>query len=79
MAVSSKPRRLTPREKATQVQRFNERYPVGTEVRYWTGVMEGAGQVGKVRAPAEVLQGHTPVAWIEGYASCVALTHVRPV
>ena len=32
--------------------RFNERYPVGTPVRYWPGVREGEGRESVTRTPA---------------------------
>lgn len=56
---------------------FNQKYPVGTRVRYWTGLREGEGRVGKTRSAAEVLSGHTAVVWVEGCRGCVALTHVE--
>lgn len=56
---------------------FNERFPIGTPVRYWTGVREGEGKVSKTRTEAQVLGGHTAVVWVEDEASCIALTHVR--
>ena len=57
---------------------FNAKHPVGTPVRYWTGLREGEGRVGKTRSSAEVLSGHTAVVWVEGCRGCVALTHVEP-
>lgn len=59
------------------VDRFNELHPVGTRVRYWTGVREGEGRKGVTTHEATLLGGHTPVAWIEGARGCVALTHVE--
>ena len=61
-----------------EVDAFNENYPVGTEVEYWTGIREGAGKTGTTRSVAELFGGHTPVVWIEGCTGCVALSHVRP-
>ena len=64
----------------TQVTKRDAEHPVGTLVRYWRGVREGEPSgVGKVRWPAELLGGHTPVVWIEDCTGCVALTHVEPV
>ena len=59
--------------------RWNANHPVGTPVRYWTMVREGAGKVSKTRSLAEVLSGHTAVVWIEGVSGCVDLSHVDPV
>ena len=59
-----------------QAGRFNARYPIGTAVRYWTGVREGEGKLSHTRSIAEVLGGHTAVVWIEGESGCVALSHV---
>lgn len=58
--------------------RFNKKYPVGTEVRYWTGLREGEGKVSKTRARAAVMSDHASV-WIEGVAGSVSLSHVEPV
>jgi hypothetical protein len=59
--------------------KWNKEWPVGKIVRYWTGVREGIGKMGKTRTEAMVLGGHTAVVWIEGYDSCVALSHVEPM
>jgi hypothetical protein len=58
--------------------KWNDRFPVGTVVRYWTSTRDGVGKVGKTRSEAEVMGGHTAVVWIEGCSGCVALTHVQP-
>jgi len=58
---------------------FNARTPVGTSVRYWTGMREGEGKVSTTRTPAHVLGGHTAVVWLEGVSGCVALSHVEPI
>lgn len=67
------------REQAHDVDRFNAKWPVGTKVRYWTGLHEGPGKEGVTRSRAELLSGHTAVVWIEGASGCVALTHVEVV
>lgn len=62
------------------VRRFNQRYPVGTRIRYWTGLKNyGPGAETTTRTPAEILGGHTPVVWVDGHAACIALTHVEPI
>ena len=60
-----------------EADRFNATHAVGASVRYWRGPIEGVGQVGRTRTPAEVLGEHTAVVWIEGCAGCVALSHVE--
>jgi len=57
--------------------KWNERFPVGTKVRYWTGVREGSGTVSVTRSEAQLLC-NTAVIWIEGVSGCVALSHVEP-
>ncbi len=61
------------------VKMFNDAYPIGTEVRYWTGVREGMGRLSKTRSVAQVLSGHTAVVWVEDHPACIALSHVQPV
>jgi hypothetical protein len=72
-------KRPSPRAMQASCEAFNAKHPVGSEVLFFTGLIGENGKIGTVRAPAEILSGHTPVAWIEGARSCVALTHVRPV
>jgi hypothetical protein len=64
---------------AALAHKWNQRFPVGTPVRYWTGLREGLGKVSKTRSAAEVLGGHTAVVWIENQVGCVALSHVEPL
>ncbi|BAL87339.1 hypothetical protein AMIS_21190 [Actinoplanes missouriensis 431] len=59
-----------------RVGHFNDAVPVGTPVRYWTGVRQGEGKVSRTRTPAELLSGHTAVVWVEGEGSCIALSHI---
>lgn len=63
---------------AQAVAEWNETHPVGTPVTYWPGVREGNGKASRTRTPAQVLNGHTAVVWVDGYSSCIALTHVEP-
>jgi hypothetical protein len=56
------------------VQRFNQRFPVGATLRLrrdsgWTTT--------RVRAPAEVLEGHTAVGWFEGVTGCYSIESDR--
>jgi hypothetical protein len=67
-----------------KVDRFNETFPIGTEVRFWTGLREGDGRIGWVKYEACVLGDHTPGVYIRGEAGkgavgFVALTHIEPV
>jgi hypothetical protein len=67
---------LSPQKLASK---FNERFPIGTTVRYWTGVRgQGLGKISKTRTEAQVIGGHTAVVWLEDQTGCVALSHVEP-
>jgi hypothetical protein len=61
------------------VYKWNKTFPIGTLVRYWTGRRDGIGKESKTTSEAQVLGGHTAVVWVEGYAGCVALSHVEPL
>jgi hypothetical protein len=64
------------------VDAFNAQTPVGTCVRYWTGVREGAGVESATRSKAQRLGGSTgtqPVVWVNGQSGCIALTHVEVI
>lgn len=54
---------------------FNQHYPVGTPVRYWAGVREGAGTISKTRTPAWLVSDHVSVS-VEGKAGGIAISHV---
>ena len=58
---------------------WNRRYPVGTPVRYWTGVRTGPGRESTTRSPAWTLGSGTVVASVEGYTGGIALTHMEPI
>lgn len=62
---------------AQAVAAWNTTTPVGTPVRYWTGIREGEGKLSRTRTAARVFGGHAAV-WVEGESSCIALTHVAP-
>lgn len=64
----------TPAERA---EAWNLTYPEGQAVWYWTGARKGAGQAGRTRSAATVLEGHTAVVWVTGHEACIALTHVE--
>jgi hypothetical protein len=62
-----------------RVEGWNQHYPVGTPVRFWTGCKEGEGRVSRTRSEAFLLGGHTACVMVEGHSSGVALTHVEPL
>lgn len=65
----------TPRAQQKVVDAWNAKYPVGQPV---TVNRDSGEQMETVtRTPAQLLSGHTAVVWIEGIASCYALTHVK--
>lgn len=53
--------------------------PVGTAIRYWTGVRQGEGKTSRTRSEPRMLGGHTSVVWVEGESSCIALTHIEVI
>ncbi len=65
-------------EPSAAVAEWNAAHPVGTPVRYWTGLRKGDGVASVTRTEAQLLGGHTPVVWVEGEGACIALTHVEP-
>lgn len=69
----------TKRPKTLTAEAFNAKYPVGTPVRYWPGVREGAGTESKTRSEAWLMGGHSVVVKVEGYAGGIALTHVEVI
>lgn len=60
-----------------QAEQFNKQWPVGTTVRYWTGLREGPGEISRTRTSASVLGGHTAVVWVEDHGACIALSHIE--
>ena len=73
-----RPQQTSQRHMQSECDTFNNRVPVGYEVRYWKGLREGDGKVGKVSYPAQIMGGHTAVVYISGVGA-VALTHVEPM
>ncbi|GAF84150.1 unnamed protein product [marine sediment metagenome] len=57
-----------------KVEAFNKRNPVGTKVIVVKDLGEQVET--KVRYPAEVLSGHTPVVWLDGISGCYLLNRV---
>lgn len=58
------------------VDQFNERHQVGTPLWAYRGVIGDNPIAVTLRTPAEILGGHTPVAWVDGTSGCIALTHL---
>ena len=54
---------------------FNEAHPIGTEVICIKDL--GEAIVTKIKYPAEVLGGHTPVVWLEGIRGAYDLSRVH--
>lgn len=68
----------TNRSPVREADVFNARFAVGTDVLYTP--YPGAEPVrDRIYAPAEVLGGHTAVAWLAGQRGCVACHAVTPV
>jgi hypothetical protein len=60
------------------VENFNLKYPVGTKVRYYSGVKGIDLREGVTALPADLLNGHTPVVIVKGVGA-IALTHIEIV
>lgn len=58
------------------IEHFNRVHSIGTPVLFWPGVRMGEGRQSRTRSQAQLL-GDTPVIWVEGYAGCIAVTHVQ--
>ena len=75
---------MKPRRSAARLERvvakFNRANEIGTPVRYWLGAKSGSPSgTAKVRGPAFLAGGHTPVVWLVGVSGYVALTHVEVI
>jgi hypothetical protein len=58
---------------------FNAANPVGTMLRYWSGLKEGVPSgLAPISHPATVMCDHA-VIWMRGVSSCHSLTHVEVV
>ncbi|MCA0366773.1 MAG: hypothetical protein LCH57_01745 [Proteobacteria bacterium] len=70
--------RPDPAQLRRAVDAFNARHKVGDAFWAYTG-LKGENPIAcTLRAPAELLGGHTPVAWLDGVSGCIALTHLEP-
>ncbi|HWR36407.1 MAG TPA: hypothetical protein VN622_11110 [Clostridia bacterium] len=65
------------------ITEFNARYPVGTSVRFWSGLREGEGQLGTTWTDAQMLSGNTAVVYVRDFngnnRGSMSLTHVQPL
>lgn len=60
-----------------EADEFNEKYPVGTQLAYWSFLKEGAPTgIAAIRHKATVVCESAAV-WLEGVASCHSLSHVE--
>lgn len=62
------------------VEDFNQKAPIGTTVRYFPisgQEFRHEYRDRKVKYPAEILSGHTPVVWLEGERGCVAVENCK--
>lgn len=60
------------------VDQFNGRHKLGDPLWAYRGQIGDNPIAVTLRTPAEILGGHTPVAWVDGTSGCIALTHLRP-
>lgn len=65
-------------ERKRAVENFNARYSIGAAFWAYTGLIGENPIAATLRTRAELLGGHTPVAWLDGVSGCVALTHLKP-
>lgn len=59
-----------------QCDAFNAAHAVGDTIRVWSGMIEGDPVAVKIRFPAQILGGHTPIVYVTGGQGCIALSHV---
>lgn len=55
---------------------FNASHSVGDVIMCWTGPREGPPTGRMIKAPAQILSGHTAVVYVIGGGGCIALSHV---
>ena len=64
-------------ERQRAVEEFNGRYSPGDPFWAYRGAVGDNPIAVTLRTPAELLSGHTPVAWVDGTSGCIALTHLQ--
>lgn len=70
------PRRPSQVEMQNAVDAFNAKHSVGDTITVFTGLIGENPTEVQIRYPAEIMGGHTPMAYITGGRGSVALTHV---
>lgn len=60
------------------VEDFNRRFSIGDPLWAYRGLIGENPIAVTLRTAAELLSGHTPVAWVNGTTGCIALTHLKP-
>lgn len=63
---------MTPQE---QINKFNAAAPPGTVVKV---IMMAGIKISRIRFPATILGGHTPVGWVDGISGCYDLRCILP-
>lgn len=61
------------------VERWNRKYPIGTNVRFYSVKGGRTFKDTKTTTAAYVLSGHTAVVFVEGVTGCVALDNTKPL
>lgn len=72
-------KRPTEQQLQAQVDAWNAKYKIGTEVDYCE-ILGGPPTLrSKTRSEAQVLSGHSAVVWLEAKSGCVCIEHCREV
>jgi hypothetical protein len=74
--MSEKRKRPSKGAAEREAREWNEKHPIGTPVRFWSGTREGAGSTGETRSGAFVQCDHASVL-VTGSAGSIALSHVE--
>lgn len=61
------------------IKQWNDLYPPGTPVRFWSGARTGDGYLSNTKSIALALPSGDSVVQVKGFAGCIALTHVEVV
>ncbi len=68
-------KRATPAQLKKAVEKFNRRFPVGSEVMLKKDFEPELVRT-RTRSEAFILSGHSPVVFLEGVSGCYLITHV---
>lgn len=69
--------RPTPAQLQHQADAFNSKHKVGDPLWAYRGPLGENPIAVTLRTPAEVLSGHTAVAWVDGTSGCIAVSHLK--